>query len=158
MSNEEKPIRDLYQALLDRWNQRDASGFATLLLDDGLVVGFDGSQMQGAAAVRDELSRIFADHTPARYVGIIRHVSFPRPGVAILHSVAGMVPPGQRQLKAENNAVQSLTAVEREGRWKIALYQNTPARFDGRPALAAELTAELERAVAAKANELFESR
>jgi len=154
----EEPIRDLYQALLHRWNQRDASGMAELLVEDSLVVGFDGSQMQGAAAAREELARIFADHTPARYVGIVRRVSFPRPGVAILHAVAGMVPPGQRQIKPENNAVQSITAVERDGQWRIAVYQNTPARFDGRPALAAELTRELEAAVAARAGELFESR
>lgn len=158
MSGEEEAIRDLYQALLDRWNGRDAPGMAELLLGDALVIGFDGSQMQGAAAVRDELARIFADHTPARYVGIVRRVSFPVPGVAILHAVAGMVPPGKRQIKAENNAVQTVVAVKRDGQWRIALYQNTPARFDGRPALAADLTAELERAMAVRAGELFESR
>jgi uncharacterized protein (TIGR02246 family) len=155
---DEEAIRGLYQALLDRWNERDASGMAALLLDDGLVVGFDGSQMQGAAAVRDQLAQIFANHTPARYVGIVRRVSFPSPGIAILHAVAGMVPPGQRHIKAENNAVQTVTAVKRDERWRIALYQNTPARFDGRPALVTELTGELERAMTARAGELFESR
>jgi uncharacterized protein (TIGR02246 family) len=158
MAGEEDAIRGLYQTLLDGWNRRDAPAMVELLLDDGLVVGFDGSQMQGAAMVGEELARIFADHTPARYVGIVRRVSFPSPGIAILHAVAGMVPPGQRQIKAENNAVQTITAVERDGRWRIAVYQNTPARFDGRPALVAELTRELERAMTARAGELFESR
>jgi uncharacterized protein (TIGR02246 family) len=156
MAGEEQAIRGLYQALLDRWNGRDAPGMAELLLDDGLVVGFDGSQMQGAAALRDELARIFADHTPARYVGIVRRVSFPSPAVAILHAVAGMVPPGRSRIKPENNAIQTVTAVKRGGQWRIALYQNTPARFDGRPALAADLTGELERAMAAHAGELLE--
>jgi uncharacterized protein (TIGR02246 family) len=96
--------------------------------------------------------------TNASYVGITRRVSFPSAGVAILHAVAGMVPPGKRQIKAENNAVQIVAAVKRDGQWRIALYQKTPARFDGRPALAADLTGELERAMAARAEELFESR
>lgn len=158
MAREEAAIRDLYQQLLDRWNHRDAPGMAALLLEDGLVVGFDGSQMPGSAAVREELARVFADHTPARYVGIVRRVSFPSSETAILHAVAGMVPPGTRHIKAENNAVQTVTAVQREGQWRIALFQNTPARFDGRPALAADLTRELEQSVAARAGELFESR
>jgi hypothetical protein len=71
-----------------------------------------------------------------------------------------MVPPGKRAIKPENTAVQTLTAVKRDGRWRIAVYQNTPTRFDGRPQLAAALTAELEEALKVKAktpgSELFE--
>jgi uncharacterized protein (TIGR02246 family) len=147
MDAEATRVRDLYESLLAAWNQRDAEGMARLLRDDGLIVGFDGSQMVGAATVERELGRIFADHIPARYVGIVRSVHVLGPDVAVLHAVAGMVPPGKHELKAENNAVQTLTAVKREGRWAIAVYQNTPARFDGRPQLARELTAELEAAL-----------
>ena len=35
-------VETLYHDLLDRWNQRDASGFAMLFRDDGSIVGFDG--------------------------------------------------------------------------------------------------------------------
>jgi uncharacterized protein (TIGR02246 family) len=153
MEREGEAVRALYQELLDGWNQRSAEGMSGLLLDDAIVVGFDGSQMQGAAAVREELSRIFADHTPARYVAIVRSVRILAADVAVLHAVAGMVPPGKREIKPENNAVQTLTAVKRDGRWRIAVYQNTPARFDGRPELAAELTSELDRALGARASE-----
>jgi hypothetical protein len=41
------------------------------------------------------------------------------------------------------NAVQSLLAVKQDGRWRIALLQNTPAAFHGRPDLSDQLTAEL---------------
>lgn len=158
MDREEDGVRALYHDLLDGWNQRRAERMAALLLDDGIVVGFDGSQMQGSSAVKDEMSRIFADHRPARYVGIIRSVTFLNPDVAVVHAVAGMVPPGKRAIKRENNAVQTLTAVKRDGQWRIAVYQNTPARFDGRPQLGDQLTAELEEAMKAKArgSDLFE--
>jgi uncharacterized protein (TIGR02246 family) len=160
MDREEDGVRALYQNLLDGWNQRRAERMAELLLDDAIVIGFDGSQMQGRRAVNDEMSRIFADHRPARYVGVIRAVTFLNPDVAVVHAVAGMVPPGKRAIKPENNAIQTLTTVKRDGRWRIALYQNTPARFDGRPQLAAELTAELEEALKVKAkapgSQLFE--
>jgi hypothetical protein len=41
------------------------------------------------------------------------------------------------------NAVQSLVAVKNAGEWRIALFQNTPAQFHGRPELVQELTEEL---------------
>lgn len=156
MDNEEGRVRALYQQLLEAWNQRRAAQMAELFLDDGVVIGFDGSQMRGASAVNDEMRQIFADHRPARYVGIVRTVAFLKPEVAVVHAVAGMVLPGTRGIKRENNAVQILTAVQREGQWRIAVYQNTPARFDGRPKLAAELTAELEETLKARGSEVFE--
>jgi hypothetical protein len=61
----------------------------------------------------------------------------------LLRGVVGMVPPGQSALKSERNAVQSLVAVLEGGQPRIALFHNTPARFDGRPQLAEQLTAEL---------------
>lgn len=156
MQPEEDAVRALYEQLLDAWNQRRAEQMAALFDDRGIVVGFDGSQMVGRRAVGEELARIFADHRPARYVGIVRTVTLFGAEVAVLHAMAGMVPPGHRAIKPENNAVQILTAVKREGRWQIAAYQNTPARFDGRPKLAAALTAELDAAMKIRASEIFE--
>ena len=46
------------------------------------------------------------------------------------------------------NAIQSLVAVTRDGRWRIALFQNTPAQFHGRPELAQQLTEELRQLLA----------
>jgi len=59
--------------------------------------------------------------------------------------VAGMVPPDGSSVKPERNAIQSLVAIAEDGAPRIALYQNTPAQFHGRPALVAQLTAELQR-------------
>ena len=156
MDRDEDDVRALYQQLLDAWNRRSAGGMAGLFLRDAIVVGFDGSQLVGAGAVESELGRIFADHVPARYVGLVRSVRFPTSDTAVLHAVAGMVPPGARAIKPENNAVQILTAVKAAGCWAIAAYQNTPARFDGRPQLAAELTTELDGALQERAAQILE--
>ena len=42
-----------------------------------------------------------------------------------------------------DNAIQSLVAVKQGTDWKIALFQNTPAQFHGRPEVAEALTEEL---------------
>ena len=91
------------------------------------------------------MRQIFADHPTAAYVGKVREVRFLAPEVALLRAVAGMVPPGRSDLNPAVNTVQSLVAAKQDGRWRIALYQNTPAQFHGRPDLAEELTEELRQ-------------
>ena len=73
------------------------------------------------------------------------------PKAAVLHAVAGMVPPGASDVEPKLNAVQSLVAEERGGVWQVVLYQNTPARFDGRPEAGERLTEELQEELKARA-------
>jgi hypothetical protein len=63
----------------------------------------------------------------------------------VLHAVAGMVPPRQSDINPAVNAMQTLVATKPDGRWQIALFQNTPAQFHGRPHLSEALTEELRQ-------------
>ena len=73
----------------------------------------------------------------------VREIRAIAPGIAIIRSVVGMVPPGENELKPDVNAIQSLVFVDKGPDMKIALLQNTPAAFHGRPELAQQLTSEL---------------
>ena len=145
LSEEENRLRTLYQNLLKSWNQRDDHAFAVLFEVKGHLVGYDGSQINGRTAIQVEMDRIFHNHIPAAFVGIVREVRFPAPDMAILRAVAGMVPRGQTEVNPAVNAIQTLVAVKREGVWQIALFQNTPAQFHGRMDLAQQLTEELSQ-------------
>ena len=147
-SDVESAVRGLYDAMLDAWNARDARSIAELYADEGNIVGFDGSQMVGRAEIESVLSRIFKDHPTGRFIGIVRDVWFLTPEVAVVRAVAGMVPAGQSDIKPEINAVQTLVAAMRDARWRIAVFQNTPAAFHGRPEAGAALTKELREALA----------
>ena len=136
-------VRELYTRLIGAWNGRDADAFAALFAPDGTVVGFDGGQAATAEGNAGHLRPIFADHPTAAYVAKVREVRPLGPGAALLRAIAGMVPPGARELKAELNAVQALVAEQTADGWRIVLFQNTPARYDGRPDLAQQHTAEL---------------
>lgn len=142
---DEAVCRVLYHRLLDRWNERDGRGMAELFADDGSVVGFDGSQLNGQVAIEAEMVRIFEHHQPAAFVGIVREVRRLTNDVELLRAVAGMVPPGQDDINPAVNAIQSLIAVRQGGEWKLALFQNTPAQFHGRPELFEALTEDLRR-------------
>lgn len=136
-------VRARYQDLLASWNRRDAAAYGTLFAEGAACIGFDGSQMHGPDEIASTLAAIFANHPTAAYVAKVREVRLLAPGVALLRAVAGMVPPGKGDIHPPVNAVQTLLAVQADGRWRIALFQNTPAAFHGRPELGAELTEEL---------------
>jgi len=116
---------------------------AAAIAPDGLVIGFDGSQMSGRDEVAEELGRIFADHETATYVTKVRSVKRLGADVALLHAVAGMVPPGSSEIMPERNSIQTVVARRDDDVWSVAIFQTTPARFDGRPELVQALTAEL---------------
>lgn len=140
-------VRELYASLLRRWNRRDAHSFAAHFTEDGTVVGFDGSEMNGRVAIESELARIFRDHPTGQYVGIVRETRRTANDVVLLRAVAGIVPHGQSELKPELNSIQSLLAVRHGDRWRIAHYHNTPAAFHGRPEVVTALTEELRAVV-----------
>jgi uncharacterized protein (TIGR02246 family) len=145
-ATEESQVRLLYQELLKAWNEKNARKMADLIAENGNLVGFDGSQIDGRRQVESVLGKIFADHPTAAYVSIVRELRLLSPDVALLRAVAGMVPPGQSDINPAVNAVQSLIAAKEQGRWRIALFHNTPAAFHGRPELSEQLTEELRQA------------
>ena len=141
--SDEEQVRALYQALLQAWNERNAEEMAGCFAADGGLVGFDGTPIESREQIAAHLRPIFASHPTAAYVGKVRELRFLGSDVALLRAVAGMVPPGQRDINPSVNTVQTMVA-ERDGtEWRIVMYQNTPAAFHGRPEAVEALTEEL---------------
>lgn len=91
------------------------------------------------------MPEIFANHVTAPYISKIKELRFLGPDVALLRAIVGMIPPGQSELNPNVNAHQTLIASKRDGQWSIALFQNTPAQFHGRPELVEQMTDELRQ-------------
>ncbi len=144
-SDAEKATRDLYERLIEAWNKRNARDYALLFASDGSIVGFDGSQVNGQTEIGAHVSEIFSHHQTASYVTIVREVRSLGSEVTLLRANAGMVPPGKDDLNPELNAVQSIVAARKGGKWEIAIIQNTPAAFHGRPDDSKKLTEELRK-------------
>ena len=136
-------IVDLYFTLLTRWNDKDALGMAALLTDDGQMVGFDGSLMEGPADVAAALGAIFNHHATAAYVAKVKRVQMIGPDAGLLRAMVGMVPRGLSDLSPMVNAVQTLVASRVDGSWRVALLQSTPAAFHGRPQMVDAFSDEL---------------
>jgi uncharacterized protein (TIGR02246 family) len=133
LSPDEIEVCALYRQILAGWNKRSGDAFAAPFAEDGDIIGFDGSQ------------HIFADHITPTYVGKVKSARLLAPEVAVVRAIAGLVPPGQSDLEPQLNSVQTLVATKCDGQWRIALFQNTPAQFHGRPEQVQELTEELRQ-------------
>ena len=141
--------RDLYDRLIEAWNKRNARDYALLFASTGSIVGFDGSQVNGQTDIGGHVSEVFSHHQTASYVTIVREVRSIATDVTLLRANVGMVPPGKDDLNPEMNAVQSMVAARKSGKWEIAVFHNTPAAYHERPDLSKKLTDEL-RAVLRK--------
>lgn len=139
-------IRAVYAEYLAGWNARSGARVAAVLTDDGDVVGLDGSATHGRLQIAADMRRLFADHQTPAYTGLVRSVRGISEGVAVLHAVAGMTDPGTDRLDPALHAAHTAVVVQEGRRWKISVLTATPARYHGRPAAVAALTAELEAA------------
>jgi uncharacterized protein (TIGR02246 family) len=136
-------VQAVYKLLLDAWNNRCARGMADLFTDNGESIGFDGSQSIGREEIFSHLKPIFDDHPTGRFIYKVKDVHFLSGDITILRAIAGMVPPQQTEINPNVNTHHSLVVVKREGKWRIQLFQNTPAQFHGRPELVEQMTEEL---------------
>lgn len=136
-------IETIYRQLLNAWNNQDAREMADLFSESGELIGFDGSQEIGTENIFSHLDPIFRDHPTAKFVSKVNDVRFLGSETALLRAIAGMVPRGQTDINPDANAHQTLVVSRKEGKWKIELFQNTPAQFHGRPELVERMTEEL---------------
>jgi uncharacterized protein (TIGR02246 family) len=136
-------IRALYSQFLDGWNRRSGAAVAAGFADDGDIIGFDGSHHRGRLSIAADLRQVFASHQTPAYVGVVRSVRPMAQGVAVLLAHAGMIPPDGNDLDPGLNTVHTLVAVDEGGRWKISLFQSTPAAWHQHPEARDALTQEL---------------
>ena len=141
-------IRALYVDFVDAWNRRSGAAVAAGFADDGDIIGFDGTHHSGRLSIASDLRRIFGGGQTAAYIGLIRSVRPIADGVAVLHAQAGAIPPGGNDIDPSLHSVHTLIAVSEAGRWKIALFQATPAVWREHPEARDALTAELRGVLA----------
>ena len=141
----ETEVRALYRQIINSWNRRSANAIGELFADGGAVIQCDGLELRGRDEIVSGHKQLFEDHHTGAFVGKVRSVTFLDSDAAVLRAAAGMVMPGQNDFDSRLNAIQTLVAARHDGRWRVVLFQNTPAQFKDRPEEAAALADELRR-------------
>lgn len=114
------------------------------------MIGFDGSQIIGKAAIAEAMSKISSTMPQAL---TLESFAACENSSAMERSFAlsnGVVPAGDDDVRPELNAMQSLVAEQGHDGWRVILHHNTPAAFHGRPDLAEALTEELRAQIPAQ--------
>ena len=126
-------VRALHERLMDGWNAGSAADFAAAWTESGSLVGFDGTHLRGRAEIErfhEPLFRTYLRGT--RLVGDVQSVRWLAPGVALMHTTGGTIPRGKSRPSRERDSLQTLVAVEEDGQWRLAAFQNTRVRPIGR--------------------------
>jgi uncharacterized protein (TIGR02246 family) len=131
----EQAVRALYQQLMDGWNQGSGSAFAAAFTDDGDLVAFDGTHLEGREQIASFQQRLFDKYLKGtRLVGEVEGVRFLDPDTAVMHAVGNTIMRGRQQPARQRASIQTLIAVRRDREWRVAAFQNTRIRPMGRSA------------------------
>jgi uncharacterized protein (TIGR02246 family) len=124
LATDEAAIRELFAQLLAAWERGDGHGYGALFTEDAPYVAFDGSVTTGRQAIGDGHQQLFDRWLKGtRLVGQIDSLRFLGPESAVVVATGATVMPGKDQ--PVRPSVQTLVAVNREGSWRFAAFQNT---------------------------------
>ncbi len=131
-STDETAVRDLYQQLMEAWNQGSGAAFASGFTEDGDLVGFDGSHLRGRDEIAPFHQQLFDKWLKgSRLVGKVEDLRFLAPDVAVLHALGGTILRSKSKPSPGRDSIQTLVATKHEGEWHFAAFQNTRLRIIG---------------------------
>jgi uncharacterized protein (TIGR02246 family) len=126
--NEEQAVRSVVARFADAWNRHDMDAFAQLFAEDADFVNVVGTRWIGRTAIREAHAATHATIFKESRVTIEQtDVRFLDPDVAVTRSrwtlVGHTAPDGQPG--APRAGFLTNVLVQRDGRWEIAVSQNT---------------------------------
>jgi uncharacterized protein (TIGR02246 family) len=131
----EPVVRELYQRLMDAWNQGDGTAFAAVFTHDGDLVAFDGTHLKGREQIAAVQQRLFDKYLKGtRLVGEVERVRFLDHDTAVMHALGNTVMRGKSTPSRQRASIQTLVAVRHDDGWRVAAFQNTRVRPMGRSA------------------------
>lgn len=128
-SADEAAVRDLYQQLMDGWNQGSGDAFAAVFTEDGDLVGFDGTHFHGQEEIATFHQQLFNKWMKGtRLVGQVKSVRLLSPDVALVHATGSTVMRDRSEPSPERDSIVTLVAVRQSGQWRLATLHNTRKR------------------------------
>jgi uncharacterized protein (TIGR02246 family) len=120
---------------MEAWNSGSGEAFAAVFTEKGDLIGFDGVRFKGRQEIAPFHQRLFETFLKGtRLIGQVTDVRFLSPEVALMHACGGTVLRGKSKPAPERDSIQTLVATKRDGKWRLAAFQNTRVRPMGRDA------------------------
>ncbi|WP_406696958.1 nuclear transport factor 2 family protein [Singulisphaera sp. Ch08] len=113
----EAEIRNLLKAVYDAYNQADAKGLAARFTDDAVLIGQDGGEVRGGAAIGRHYADAFGNGPTCKISGVDDTIHFLTPGIA---SVVGHFQLEDGVGGALASGRFGLIAVRKGDQWQLA--------------------------------------
>jgi uncharacterized protein (TIGR02246 family) len=119
-------LRELYQELIEGWNEGSGARFAAPFTDDGDLVAFDGTHLRGRSVIEAFQQELFDKWVKGtRLTGTVDRIRFPNADTAIMHATGGTIMRRRTEPSRARNSIQTLVAVRTPGGWRLTAFQNT---------------------------------
>lgn len=108
--DDEAACRALYDELVAGWNEGSGARFAAAFAEDGELVAFDGSRLQGRATIEAFHQELFDKWMKGtRLTGGVDDVKMLGPDVAVMHAIGGTIKKGKTTPSRARDSIQTLT-------------------------------------------------
>lgn len=119
-------VAALPERIVAAWADHDAEAFANVFTEDGSLI-LPGIYQKGRDAIRGFIGEAFAgQYRGTRVTGQPIDLRFLGPDAALLITQGGVLAPGETEVADERAIRASWLAVNRDGQWQLAAYQNSP--------------------------------
>lgn len=127
--DDHEAIQALMQGLFEAWAAGDADAYADLFTEDADYIAFDGVNQKGRAAIAEGHRPLFERWLRgSRLIGSTPNIRFLAPEVALIHARGDTLLAGKATPELGRESVQTLVAVNRDGRWRFTAFHNTRSR------------------------------
>jgi len=121
----ESKLQSLVRRVLAAWERGDGRALAAEFADDGDVVFFEGSCLQGRAQIEAVMQHLFETTLRGtRCLAQVKALRFVTPEVALIQTLGGVVFPKETVIPVERCSIQTFVAVRIRGTWSVASFQN----------------------------------
>ena len=129
---DEDAIRQIVQQVQDGWNAHDGKAFAAPFAEDADYVVINGMVLKGREAIDKAHAGIFAGiYKDSRNAATVKSIRFLRPDVGVAQVEWNLEFRDGAETK-KNRAMNTMVMTKQDGKWSIAVFQNTAIVAGGR--------------------------
>lgn len=129
---EQAEIRAVPDRIIAGWAANDADAVAAVFTADTDFVIGDGTFLRGRDEVRQYMAGAFDVFLKdSRVTAPVESVRCLSPTVGVVHTLGGILLPGETEVPPERQGVQAFVVTEHGGEWLVNVYQNTRISTSG---------------------------
>jgi uncharacterized protein (TIGR02246 family) len=123
---DEAAVRAVPAMVVEAWARGDGEGVAAAFSEDVDFIAGDGRLVQGREAVVPYFQEQFDGWLAgSRSVADVINVRFLRDDLAVVHTLGGIIFPGETEVQPDWVGIQTWVVVKEDGEWLATAYQNS---------------------------------